>query len=422
MRELYPGDQGILVRYVQLALQRAGYEITIDGDFGPQTCRALESFVGVNKACVVNDVAWRTLLPYLRGYTTHIVKAGDSLYSIAQMHNTTVDLIREANPDVEEQNLRIGTMITVPFAFDLVEESLPYTSLMTEWVIDGLQARYPYVETGSIGMSVMGNAIPYIKIGNGQTEVAYNASFHANENITTPVLLKFAEQLLRAYVTEEPYEGVSAQHLFEEFTLYLVPLVNPDGVDLVNGLLDQGRFYRDAVRIASGYPQILFPQGWKANIRGVDLNLQFPAGWEEAKTIKYAQGFTKPAPRDYVGPMPLSEPESIAMYQFTRMHDFSLILAYHTQGEVIYWQYLDYNPEDAYKIAQYFANVSGYEIAETPSESGYAGYKDWYIKEYNRPGYTIEAGKGINPLPMQQFDKIYRDNVGILLGGMTELE
>jgi g-D-glutamyl-meso-diaminopimelate peptidase len=63
----------------------------------------------------------------------------------------------------------------------------------------------------------------------------------------------------------------------------------------------------------------------------VDLNLQFPAGWEQAKEIKYSQGFTSPAPRDFVGSAPLSEPESIALYNFTISHNFSLILAYHTQ-------------------------------------------------------------------------------------------
>jgi len=121
--------------------------------------------------------------------------------------------------------------------------------------------------------------------------------------------------------------------LLEEFSLYLIPLVNPDGVDLVNGVLDSGRFYRQATRIARNFPNIPFPDGWKANIDGVDLNLQFPAGWEEAKKIKYAQGYNQPAPRDYVGMTPLSAPESSAMYQFTRSRDFALILAYHTQGE-----------------------------------------------------------------------------------------
>lgn len=63
---------------------------------------------------------------------------------------------------------------------------------------------------------------------------------------------------------------------------------------------------------------------------GVDLNLQFPAGWDMAKKIKFEQGYNRPAPRDYVGQTPLSVPESIAMFDFTRNHDFSLILAYHT--------------------------------------------------------------------------------------------
>ena len=119
---------------------------------------------------------------------------------------------------------------------------------------------------------------------------------------------------------------------------------------------------------------------------------------------------------------PLSTPESIAVYEVTRNHDFLLILAYHTQGEVIYWKYLDYEPENSRRIGEYFAQVSGYRLEETPSESGYAGYKDWFIKEYIRPGYTIEAGLGINPLPMEQFPQIYKDNVGILIGGMTMLE
>lgn len=109
------------------------------------------------------------------------------------------------------------------------------------------------------------------------------------------------------------------------------------------------------------------------------------------------------------------------MYDFTIDHNFELILAYHTQGEVIYWKYLNYEPENSKRIAEYFGRVSGYAVEQTPIASGYAGYKDWFIESYDRPGYTIEAGLGINPLPMSQFEKIYRDNIGILLGGMTEL-
>lgn len=304
----------------------------------------------------------------------------------------------------------------------LVPTDVNYTYELLVKTIDDLLAKYPYLEVGTIGRSVMGKDILYLRLGKGAREVCYNASFHANESITTPVLLRFAEQMMQQYVTGETVEGVYPRLLFEEFSLYLVPMVNPDGVDLVNGALASGEYFNQARRIGQQYPQISFPSGWKANIEGVDLNLQFPAGWENARQIKYAQGYTGPAPRDFVGLAPLIAPESRAMYDFTVEHDFELILAYHTQGEVIYWKYLDYEPEDSRRIAEYFGSVSGYLVEQTPAASGYAGYKDWFIQSYNRPGYTIEVGKGINPLPMSQFEKIYDDNIGILLGGMTELE
>lgn len=422
MKELYPGDQGIWVQYLQLALQRAGQQVMLDGIFGPKTCAAVEKVMGSSGKCAVKEAQWNRLLPFLRGYITHEVKAGDTFFSIAKMYDTTMERVMHANPGTDAGALQIGSTVVVPLNFPLVSGEVPYTSLLTGWIIEGLQARYPYLQVGTIGRSVMGTPLWSLQLGNGPVEVGYNASFHANESITTPVLLKFVERLLEAYADERMYEELYPERLFEEYSLYLVPLVNPDGVDLVNGLLTEGFYYRRAVRIASGFPDIPFPDGWKANIQGVDLNLQFPAGWDMAKKIKFEQGYNRPAPRDYVGQTPLSVPESTAMFDFTRNRDFSLILAYHTQGEVIYWKYLDEEPEGARRIAEYFSKVSGYRIEETPAASGYAGYKDWFINFYDRPGYTIEAGLGENPLPMGQFPQIYKDNVGILLGGMTELE
>lgn len=161
-----------------------------------------------------------------------------------------------------------------------------------------------------------------------------------------------------------------------------------------------------------------FQTGWKANINGIDLNLQFPAEWETARINKFAQGYTKPGPRDFVGNAPLEAPESLAIYNFTLSKNFSLILAYHTQGEVIYWKFLNYLPPNSYEIGRQFSNVSGYFLETTPYSSGFAGYKDWFIQNYNLPGYTIETGLGENPLPISQFQDIYDKNIGILILGI----
>ncbi len=421
MRTLKPGDEGTLVKYVQFALNRAGYPNTIDGEFGDETCAALRAFLKREGTCEVSERTWEELLPYIRGYRVHIVKKGDTLWKIAAENNAVLPMILAANPSVNPTSLQVGMPIKVPMQTEVVPTDIPYSSMLVEWVVDGLTARYPFLELGNIGNSVMDTPIPYLKIGSGNKQVFYNASFHANEWINTPVLLKFLEEYAQAFSANRNLYGVNARSLFREYELYIVPMVNPDGVDLVNGVLGSEKYYQQAVSIARDYPQIPFPSGWKANIDGIDLNLQFPAGWEQAKSIKFEQGYTKPAPRDFVGEAPLSAPESRAVYEFTKYHDFRLILAYHTQGEVIYWKYLNYNPNRALEIGEYFSKVSGYELELTPSESGYAGYKDWFILAYNRPGYTIESGLGENPLPLSQFEKIYRDNYGILLGGMTQI-
>ena len=99
------------------------------------------------------------------------------------------------------------------------------------------------------------------------------------------------------------------------------------------------------------------------------------------------------------------------------MNNFDLVIAFHTQGQEIYWKFLNYIPPRSFEIGKKFSITSGYKLASTPYNSSFAGYKDWFIQNYNKPGYTVEAGIGENPLPLSQFDKIYNNIIGILILG-----
>jgi g-D-glutamyl-meso-diaminopimelate peptidase len=255
----------------------------------------------------------------------------------------------------------------------------------------------PEITHSVIGYSRLGRPIHALTLGSGTKSVLINASHHANEWITTLILMKFINEIADEKIN---------------VTLHCIPLVNPDGADLVTGGIGKLRIaYKEAEAMSHS---ISFPDGWKANICGVDLNSNYPSGWEIAKKNKFARGFDKPGPRDYVGPRPLSEPESCALAAYTVFHDIDITLSLHTQGEEIYWRYMNFNPPGAEELAQRFSLVSGYKLEEVPDESSHAGYRDWFIRTFSRPGFTIECGSGESPLPLSQFDDMYKKVSAIL--------
>jgi g-D-glutamyl-meso-diaminopimelate peptidase len=298
----------------------------------------------------------------------------------------------------------------------IVKTDVPMTSRLCEQIIDELVRTYPFCRSELLTNTAFDRPIRTLVIGSGERKVLFTAAHHANEWITTPVILKFVEEMAQAMENGGQLAGVDARELGQRVTIYTVPMVNPDGVDLVTGLTQPGQFqYETAAALSQNYPSIPFPDGWKANLLGVDLNLNYPAGWRQAREIKFSQGYTRPGPRDYVGRAPLNQLETRALAGYTEAVDPELVLAYHSQGRVIYWQFADIEVPGARELGERMAQVSGYDLEETPYESAFAGYKDWFIQNFRRPGYTVEVGEGINPLPLSQFDEIYRDNLPLLV-------
>ena len=302
----------------------------------------------------------------------------------------------------------------------IVPVDVPMTSGLVERIVEELGQRYSFLRTQMLATTAFGRPIYALTIGEGPRQVLYSAAHHANEWITATVVLKFLEDYAEAIETGGSIGGVDARTLSQQATIHIVPMVDPDGVDLVTGQIGPGDISYDlARRLGENYPQIPFPDGWKANLLGVDLNLQYPAGWLMAREIKFSQGFTSPAPRDYVGRFPLSQIEAQALYDYTERIDPEIVIAWHSQGEVIYWQYGGIEVPGARELAERFAALSGYALEDTPYASSFAGYKDWFIQAFRRPGFTIEVGTGTSPLPLSQFADIYRASLPILVTGAT---
>lgn len=297
---------------------------------------------------------------------------------------------------------------------------MPMTSGMQAQRLERLKRRYPFVYTRELTKTVGGRSICAVQLGLGDTKVLLTGGHHANEYITSMLCWELIEGYMEAVESGGSFGGKNAAALFENAMLYVVPMVNPDGIDLVTGAITPDEpEYRAARAIAADYPELPFPSGWKANLQGVDLNLNYPAGWERARQIKASRGYGAPAPRDYPGERPLDQPETSALAAYTCCIRPELVLAYHTQGSVIYHTYDGVCLPCADALARELAAASGYALEPVPPESANAGFKDWFLERFRRPGFTVEAGLGENPLPLSQLDEMYARNAPILAAALA---
>lgn len=341
----------------------------------------------------------------------YTVKKNDTFWKLSEARHLSVDALLLLNQSVNPNQLQAGKTIVIPLRVisPVVNGKKRYNFEALTADIARLKSIFPFIQVNNIGKSVLGKPIQEIRLGKGTKKVHFNASFHANEWITSGVLMSLLNHFLLSLTNVKPIRGMSMMPLYQVIDLSIVPMVNPDGVDLVlNGPPDEMR--EEVIQINKGSTDFT---GWKANIRGVDLNNQFPAKWEVEKERKAEKA---PAPRDYPGDAPLTEPESIAMADLAKTRRFNRMLAFHTQGEEFYWGFEGLEPPESRALADEFARVSGY----TPVQyiDSYAGYKDWFIQDFRRPGFTIELGSGINPLPLSQFDEIFEEVLGIYLAAL----
>lgn len=294
------------------------------------------------------------------------------------------------------------------FMQNLISVPVPMTSCRQEAYLQRLRRQFPFVYIRPLTRTAFGRRVWALQLGGGSRKVLVAAGpprqrvHHVGRALAVAVcLLRGAFKRRRA--GRRPGAGaVSRYH-------------GLSGPADESGRGGSGRGvcapdspeYRAAAAIAAQYPEVPFPSGWKANLRGVDLNLNYPAAGRRPGASKGAgrlhacsEGFRR---LFSAGPAGVGGARRLC-----RCVHPDLMLALHTQGSVIYPGPAESAPGRAAALAAAMSEASGYPVEPVPEASANAGFKDWFLQCFRRPAFTIEMGIGENPLPMTQLPALCR--------------
>ncbi|MFC4323876.1 M14 family zinc carboxypeptidase [Litchfieldia salsa] len=270
------------------------------------------------------------------------------------------------------------------------------------------------IEVISIGKSTFGKEIPALHLGKGKKQVLFVGSHHGREWLTTSLIMKMIETYADAY-NKEANVGHYNPKILDEVSIWFVPMLNPDGVEIQQKGLDSVPLGHQQLLMEMNENDLNFKR-WKANGIGIDLNRQYPAGW------KAINGDTPYASFHYYkGTAPLEAVEVKALTRFILKENPLISVAYHSSGRVIYWSYK--NDKRVVKrdraIAKKLTNLTRYKLAKPPKTAVGGGLTDWFITYYKRPAFTIEIGYDVNEtsLPLKVFPEEWKRNkaVGLLI-------
>ena len=277
-----------------------------------------------------------------------------------------------------------------------------------------LSAAYPFLGFSYLGESAAGRGIPLFSLGEGKKEVYYIGVHHGAERITGAILVQFLRELCAGIAQDAVLFGVNLAYLLRSRTLYILPMLNPDGAQIAAGKADKDSLF---------YPRLVAMHGsaedftrWQANVRGVDLNHNYNAGFDAYKQLEPSLGVTGAGPTRFAGPSPESEPEVGALCNFLRFNHPTALMTLHTQGREIYHTAGGKCPPGAGAAAKRLAALTGYRLAEPSGGAAYGGLTDYCIAALGIPAFTLECGKGQNPLPPTDAPVLYGEIRKALFG------
>ena len=239
-----------------------------------------------------------------------------------------------------------------------------------------LEEAYPEtVRVYSIGETADHRQIYCLRISRRKEDreckpILLQASMHGREWKNTQLLMKMAERFLQQYQADLLWEGIPYRHLLRHYEVHLLPMVNPDGVQIsqfgLGGINDP--VLRETIweEIRHSYKEMAhkhrITKRWKGNARGVDLNRNFPEGYCARKGTGEGTGDEKCVPKGkialpgeagYSGNRPFSEAETVALWRYLMNIKPILTLNYHSTGEEIFYQKFFWGLEDISRQSSY---------------------------------------------------------------------
>lgn len=281
--------------------------------------------------------------------------------------------------------------------------SFDHTDMMT--FLEELAKEYPFLDLSYLGSSILGKAIPKITLGTGKRTLLYVGAHHGMEWITSMILCRFLLDFCRLYQEKGAIRHVSAEAIWQMHRIFVIPMLNPDGTDYqIHGVQKSNPLHDRALAMNSGNADF---SRWQANARGVDLNHNYDAGFWEYKKHEVRENIFA-GPTRYSGEFPESEPEVAALCNFIRfLGDLRGILTLHTQGEEIFYKSGGRCLRNSTAVAKRISKESGYRLSEATGLASFGGLTDWCVQGLGIPSFTLECGKGENPLPASDAFSIY---------------
>jgi g-D-glutamyl-meso-diaminopimelate peptidase len=329
-----------------------------------------------------------------------------------------------------KDKIKGGAMKKFLFSFTLMFLLFSTKAVMAENIVNPHQA-YTYekmradiwelkkkykkeVTVSTIGYSHFGRRILAVKLGRGDKNILFIGAHHGREWLTSTLLMEMLENYATAY-HEKDQIGPYSSSIFNDVSIWFVPMLNPDGVTIQQGGWKKFPKYHQKNILAMNDDSYDFKR-WKANGLGIDLNRQYPAGWYQVNQDDVAS----PTYQYYKGKKPITTHETKAIVKFTKKINPLIAVSYHTSGREIYWNYNNgKNKLRDSQIANKVALLTGYDVTKPPKKATGAGYTDWFISTFQKPALTIEISplvKETSP-PLEIFAEEWKRNrfIGMML-------